>query len=387
MALPSEEQPAVSGMDALQQERAKLYQIQADLMKQIEERSKPDPSAFWAAMARGFGNPNTPSFAGGAAGFAGNLQAAQEEERKRAIETAQMRMQLAQSQLAMKRSDVIGQALFGEPSKQEPTVSGAIGSVAQAAGVSPNVAHAMPPDLKKAVMLQWMQGDDKGAIKTMAEFARKNAEIPDELKVLEHTISQFPTEQQPFIRKFYAMSKMFGSQEARLKLVLEIKDKVDQGIMTPEEGNSLINSMNPDILLRNQTTPNYTVPTTTPPAAPNAPAATVAPKTLSPKELASQIESDFGIRLGPLALERTREQQQELLDRFAKGEKNIYKPAAIVEEKTFTTKMRSMSLPRCLNLICALVDIIDLTKMIPFTRFLFLVENQQLRFQLLLQLV
>ena len=71
MALPSEEQPAVSGMDALQQERAKLYQIQADLMKQIEERSKPDPSAFWAAMARGFGNPATPSFAGGAAGLGG----------------------------------------------------------------------------------------------------------------------------------------------------------------------------------------------------------------------------------------------------------------------------------------------------------------------------
>lgn len=190
MALPSEEQAdvaqPVSGMDALQQERAKLYQIQAELMKQIEERSKPDPSAFWAAMARGFGNPATPSFAGGAAGFAGNLQAAQEEQRKREIETAQMRMQLGQAQLAMKRSDVIGQALFGETPKQEPTASGAIGSVAQAAGVSPSVARAMPPDLKKAVMLQWMQGDEKGAIETMAKFALENAKLSEAAKNAEY---------------------------------------------------------------------------------------------------------------------------------------------------------------------------------------------------------
>jgi hypothetical protein len=262
-----------SVLDDLQSERAKLYQIQAELMKQIEERSKPDPSAFWAAMARGFGNPATPSFAGGAAGFAGNLQAAQEEERKRAIETAQMRMQLAQAQLAMKRSDVIGQALFGEPPKEEPAVKGQIDSVAQAAGVSPNVARAMPPDLKKAVMLQWMQGDEKGAIETMAKFAQKNAEIPDELKVLENTISQFPPEQQPLVRKFYAMSKVFGSQEARLRLVLDIKDRIDQGKMTPKEGNSLINSMNP---LENKTFPDSVVPPIAPAPAPK-PAATGAP--------------------------------------------------------------------------------------------------------------
>jgi hypothetical protein len=134
MALPTDyteqaavEQPAaekpVSVMDSLQQERAKLYQIQAELMKQIEERSKPDSSAFWAAMARGFGNPNTPSFAGGAAGFAGNLQAAQEEERKRAIETAQMRMQLGQSQLAMKEKEAGIQMLQGLTGQQPATVA------------------------------------------------------------------------------------------------------------------------------------------------------------------------------------------------------------------------------------------------------------------------
>jgi len=167
-----------SVLDDLNAERAKLYEIQANLMKQIEERSKPDPSAFWAAMARGFGNPNTPSFAGGAAGFAGNLQASQEEERKRSIEAAQMRMQLAQAQLAAKRSDVVGQALFGD----QAGAKGNIDSIAQSAGVSPSVARAMPPDLQRAVMLQWMQGDEKGAVDTMAKFALKNAELTNEVK-------------------------------------------------------------------------------------------------------------------------------------------------------------------------------------------------------------
>jgi hypothetical protein len=102
-----------SVMDDLQAERAKLYQIQAELMRQIEDRSKPDPSAFWAAMARGFGNPNTPSFAGGAAGFAGNLQASQEEERKRAIETAQMRIQLANAQTEAKEKEAGMKMLMG----------------------------------------------------------------------------------------------------------------------------------------------------------------------------------------------------------------------------------------------------------------------------------
>jgi hypothetical protein len=56
-------------------------------------------------------------------------------------------------------------------------------------------------------------------------------------------------------------------------------------------------------------------------------------KLLAPKDLAIQIENDFGIKLGPLALERTRDQQQDLIDRAGKGEKGIYKPAPLVDGK------------------------------------------------------
>jgi len=56
-------------------------------------------------------------------------------------------------------------------------------------------------------------------------------------------------------------------------------------------------------------------------------------KLLAPKDLALQIENDFGIKLGPLALERTREQQQDLINRAGKGEKGIYKPSPLVDGK------------------------------------------------------
>ena len=272
MALPVEntdqpvEQTTVSGMDALQQERAKLYQIQADLMRQIEERSKPDPTAFWAAMARGFGNPATPSFASGAAGFAGNLQAAQEEERKRAIETAQMRMELAQSQLAMKRSDVVGQALFGET----PTQKGYVDSVAQAAGVSPNVVRAMPPDLKKAVMLQWVQGNEKGATDTVAKYALENAKTPDQMKIQEWNISQFPPSLRPMIQQFIANNAVFGSAIDRTRAFTEIDKLVDDGVISRQQGDIYKSSLSPDILTKPVGT--YSAPAATSATSPAAPA-------------------------------------------------------------------------------------------------------------------
>lgn len=54
---------------------------------------------------------------------------------------------------------------------------------------------------------------------------------------------------------------------------------------------------------------------------------------LAPADLAKQIEDDFGIKLGPLALTRTREQQQSLINRHAAGEKGIYKPAPVIDGK------------------------------------------------------
>ena len=80
-----------------------------------------------------------------------------------------------------------------------------------------------------------------------------------------------------------------------------------------------------------------TLPSSSKPAEPKAgepkPAEEPVKKLLTPKDLALQIENDFGIKLGPLALERTREQQQDLINRAGKGEKGIYKPSPLVDGK------------------------------------------------------
>jgi hypothetical protein len=79
------------------------------------------------------------------------------------------------------------------------------------------------------------------------------------------------------------------------------------------------------------------MPSSSKPAEPNKPAETTTEepikKLLAPKDLATQIENDFGIKLGPAALERTRDQQKDLIDRAARGEKNIFKPAPLVDGK------------------------------------------------------
>lgn len=64
---------------------------------------------------------------------------------------------------------------------------------------------------------------------------------------------------------------------------------------------------------------------------PSAPSASS--EILAPKDLAAQIETDFGIKLGPAALTRTETQQKDLVDRAAAGEQGIYKPAPVLKGK------------------------------------------------------
>ncbi len=102
-ALPVARVPAASSpMDDLDKARSDIMAQQNRLMTMLEERNKPNPSEFWGALARGFGDPNAKWFSQGAAGAAGNLGQLEETNRARELQTAQMRMQLAQSQLGMR---------------------------------------------------------------------------------------------------------------------------------------------------------------------------------------------------------------------------------------------------------------------------------------------
>jgi hypothetical protein len=92
---------------SLDEKRAEITDRQNRLMTMLEERNKPNPSEFFGAIARGFGDPNAKYFAQGAAGAAGNLNDLENTNRARELQTAQMRMQLAQSQLGLDKEDAI----------------------------------------------------------------------------------------------------------------------------------------------------------------------------------------------------------------------------------------------------------------------------------------
>jgi hypothetical protein len=90
-------------MDEFAKARANLMAQQQRLMADLEERSKPKPADFWAALARGFSSPDSKLFSGGIGAAAGELQRQQEMQGNKEIQVAQMREAIARQQLGMEK--------------------------------------------------------------------------------------------------------------------------------------------------------------------------------------------------------------------------------------------------------------------------------------------
>ena len=114
-------------------ERAKIYRQQQELMQLLEEKAKPNANAGWSALARGFADPNAKWFYQGLAGGAGNLKQQQEDQDSKAIQLAQMRLQVANQGLAGMKEQVgmdMANKLMNPPpptsaKPEQPATSGA----------------------------------------------------------------------------------------------------------------------------------------------------------------------------------------------------------------------------------------------------------------------
>jgi len=242
-------------------EKARLRAIQADLLRQMEERSKPSPMEFWASMARGFGDPNNKSFASGAAGFAGNLQASNEAQRGREMEMYKMRAEMAKQQLEDTGSDIVAKQLFN------PSGGESFAPVAQAAGISPAQAQQLPPEVKKSMMLQWFSGDRKGAVDTFAKYTLENAKTPDEIKVIERAAAMFPGADANKLKQFFAGNKLIGDPAQMMSQIINIREAIDKERIPKPDGLAMIAILQGRIDAGNPQQP----------AAPAAPATPVAP--------------------------------------------------------------------------------------------------------------
>ena len=243
-------------------EKARLRAIQADLLSKMEERSKPSPMEFWSSMARGFGDPNNKSFASGAAGFAGNLQASNEAQRGREMEMYKMRAEMAKQQLEDTGSDIVAKQLFS------PAGGEGFAPVAQAVGISPAQAQQLPPELKKSMMLQWFSGDRKGAVDTFAKYTLENAKTPDEIKVAKQLSGMFPGVDPNTMMQFFARAKLLGDPVQIMTEIRNITKQMDAEELSRPAGNTMI-----AMLQSRLNAGNPQQPTTAAPAAPVAPAA------------------------------------------------------------------------------------------------------------------
>jgi len=107
-------------------ERAKIYRQQQELMQLLEEKAKPTSNAGWSALARGFADPNAKYFYQGLAGGVGNLRQQQEDQENKALQLAQMRLQIANQGLAGMKEQVgmtMANKLLNPPSANAPTTS------------------------------------------------------------------------------------------------------------------------------------------------------------------------------------------------------------------------------------------------------------------------
>jgi hypothetical protein len=286
------EEPKV---DPLAQSQERINKGQADLqaqyerlMKLLDERESGEtrPISLGQFFASLVGSPESKYFSQSMGDVSRNLQGIQDQQRKQEIENAKMRIELGTAQQGMLRENELSRALMGELSAGQSSPN--IDAVAQAAGVSPNVARAMPPDLRRAVQLQVLNGDRKGAIETMSKFALENAKTPDQMKIQEWNISQFPPSLRPIIQQFIANNAVFGSAIDRTRAFTEIDKLVDESVISREQGNLYKSYLSPDIL--NKPVGTYSAPT--------APAA--APVAVPTKRLPSSQPSPAGFpRVSP----------------------------------------------------------------------------------------
>jgi len=269
--------PKADAYSDLEQSRKDLVEQQKRLMLQLEERSKPQSFDFWASLAKGFGDPNAKTFSQGIGSAAGNIQALNEQKKAQEIQTAQMRMAVAQSMLEQQGLASVANALSGSG---EPSTTGE----ATAGMTTPqrSVFNSLSPQDQKLLRYRLLSGD-KTALRQLSEQAIKDTGTPDSMKIQSWNISQFPPGVQGVVRKFIAEGALFGSAKERAQIDADLTKLVDDGVISSQKKDQLINSLKPEILTQPVGTFGAPVGTSGAPSA-SAPISSAAPSGVSPKQ-------------------------------------------------------------------------------------------------------
>ena len=256
-------------------------------------------------------------WSGGVAGPGEALRARQAEREGQAATTFGMKSQLAQHKAAQEREANLATQLFGTPPTKATTGAGVAPTATGVAPTATGVGNAptgklidlvLDPGLKQSIMVTAQSQGNEAAQKQIHAYLAENAKNPEFIKTINILVRQ-------------------GLIDPSLVASIGLTHLVGSGSFTPQKINT------PGGVV--QTTPFDTaqsiVGATPPPAKIASP--TTSKTLMSPQDLASQIQKDFKIDLGPAALERDAKMQGNLVDRAAKKEKGIYMPDPVIAGK------------------------------------------------------
>jgi len=248
--LQSVSAPKADAYSDLEQSRKDLVEQQKRLMLQLEERSKPQSFDFWASLARGFGDPNAKTFSQGIGSAAGNIQALNEQKKAQELQTAQMRMAVAQSMLEQQGLASVANTLSG--SGESSTTGGATAGMTTP---QRSVFNSLSPQDQKVVRYRLLSGD-KTVLRQLSEQAIKDTGTPDAQKNFNSALAMLPIDERQAARQVFARAQTVGKAEDALAGIAALGAALRRGEINEETYRQGIEALDGKLTLRPANAPN-----------------------------------------------------------------------------------------------------------------------------------
>lgn len=256
-----------------------LRRVQADLLRSLEERAKPNASDTLFAISRGLLAPNPTGQFGVAFGNAvGELQGQQEKQNVAAQQLAKMRLELGQNQLGVAEKGIA----LAQEQQRIKALSDALGgtSGAEVAGV-----EGVSSDMIRTAFNQ-LDGPTKAMIRSMPsdkamqfllELVKQQVKTPEAVLTAEHWLNTLPENVRGIAKQFYANTQVFGPAEARVRAMLEINNAVDEGKLSKEDAQKFTGMLQPTVPAAGAAPSTVPAPSAAPAVAPVGKPAAVQP--------------------------------------------------------------------------------------------------------------
>jgi hypothetical protein len=260
------ESPDTSGIET---SRANLIAQQQRLMSLLDERAKPNPLDFFSTLAGAAANSGnwgsqTLAAVGAGAGLADRQQEAKE------ITSAQMRMEIANSQDQMARQNLLSNELrktLAQPGTYQESGMGATGG-------SRYLALMAITDPSKA-------------LEKLAGVDAKNMELPPALLIFRDALAKIPANERPEAIRQWATTQLRGDPNLKYKALTDLNDAYSSRKINKEDYEFLRGKILSDLGVVAQAPAQQVQPAPTVPALPSAATTTETNTRLNEKENAA----------------------------------------------------------------------------------------------------